>query len=256
MAIYGNIRFADLNEDGRPDAVGTQDGYSLDILLNATTSPTGVLARAFTPTKVIPIVESSRLLDIHIEPVGGTFAAADIDPSSLRLLSEGTGSVSSIAAVVDKGTIGDTDHNGVAELAAAFRMDDVAALFDGIHGKADVPVRIQGSLADGRRLCAPLTLPILGAGGSLAARVEPNPINPQGTLRFALDHKAEVTVRIFDATGRMVRTVWERRATEAGLVEVPVDGRTSAGTAMASGVYFYQIEVGGERSRGRFAILK
>jgi len=250
-------RFADFNEDGLPDMLGGA-GSSLFLILNTTGSSPGVLGRAFTTAKVTPIAKSSRLAEIHLEPIGGVFAAQDIDLGSLRLASDGTGSSSNVPASFAKGAvIEDANHNGILELVVPFRMSDLAALFDQLQGRREVPVRVQGSLQDQRALCAPLTLSIIAAGGgSLAAQVEPNPLNPRGMLRFVLDRKSEVTIRIFDASGRIVRKVWDRRHAEAGLVEVPIDGRNASGQTLASGVYFYQIDAGGKQSNGRFAVLK
>jgi hypothetical protein len=253
-----NARSADFNEDGRPDLLGC-GGSEVRVVLNPNTTPTGVLARVFTATgKMITVVPSSRTLDVYLEPSNAAFTAQDIDPTSIRMVSDGTGSISSIAAFVGKGTkIDDTDHNGMPELEATFRMEDVANLFDGIHGKAAVPVRVQASLLDTRRLCAPLTLTMyVTGGGSLAARIEPNPLNPQGTLKFSVRKAGPISVRLFDVKGRLVKTLWDRRNTQPGDQELAIDGRMPSGQPMSTGVYFYRIEMDGTSTSGRFAILK
>jgi hypothetical protein len=251
-------RIADFNEDGRPDIVRC-GGTQVSVFLNPNAAPTGVVGNAFVSnSKLITVVPSSRLFDVSLEPSAGTFNAQDIDPASIRMLSDGTGSVSSIAAYVGKGTtLGDTDHDGISEMAVPFRMDDLSRLFDRLHGKTSVAVRVQASLLDTRRLCAPLTMTInVNGGGAVAARVEPNPLNPQGTLKFSVSQAGPVTVRLFDAQGKLVRTIWERRATEPGDQEVAIDGRTSSGQLMSTGVYFYRIETKGTSTSGRFAVLK
>lgn len=257
-ALSYGLAFADLDEDGRPDLLAANFG-SLDVLLNPNTSATGTVARAFTSgAKMITVVPSSRTMDVYLEPMDGSFGAQDIDPASIRMLSDGTGSVSSIAAFTGKGaTIGDTDHDGVPDLAAAFRMVDMATLFDALGGKTAVSVRVQAALVDGRRLCAPLSMTVyVSGGGALAARVEPNPLNPQGTLRFSVAKAGPVTVRLFDARGRLVKTLWDRRAAEPGDQEVTIDGRTVSGQSMSTGVYFYRIETEDKSTSGRFAVLK
>jgi hypothetical protein len=166
--------------------------------------------------------------------------------------------MSSIAAAVEKGTtIGDTDHNGVPELTASFHMDDVAQLFDGVHGRMDAAVRMQATLLDARRLCAPFTIAIsVNGSGSLAARIEPNPLNPQGTLKFSVRKAGPISVRLFDVKGRLVKTLWDRRNTQPGDQELAIDGRMPSGQPMSTGVYFYRIEMDGTSTSGRFAILK
>ncbi|HEU4724343.1 MAG TPA: T9SS type A sorting domain-containing protein, partial [Candidatus Eisenbacteria bacterium] len=186
------------------------------------------------------------------------FTPTDVDPSTLRLFSAGTGSVSQIAASAPKsGVIGDTDKNDIPEYPACFATSDAAALFSLLRGKQDVPVRLEGSLTDGRRFCSSFTLPIIGKGtGAVAARVEPNPLNPEGTLRFTAKSPGAVTIRLFDVNGRLVRSLWNARATAPGPQEVRIDGKDGSGRTLRSGVYFYRIDGADLNETGRFTILK
>jgi hypothetical protein len=254
------IRTADYNEDGRPD-FALVAGSEARVLLNTNSVPTGVVARAFVnDRKIIAVTSSSNNLTARLEPADGSFTADAVDPLSLRLTSDGTGSMSSIAGGSAKaGVLGDTDRNGVAEFPVSFAMADVAKLFDGLHGKRDVTSHLEGSLHDGTRFCAPLVMSIVvggGGGGALAARVEPNPLNPNGVLRFSVDKTGPVTVRLFDLSGRLVRTIWDRRVATAGEQEVRIDGRDAGGRTMATGVYFFRIEADGPATSGRFTVLK
>jgi hypothetical protein len=257
-AGYG-LSVADLNGDGRPDVVAS-DGRALNVLLNTAPSPAGVSARAFTgDRKVIAVTSSSNTLQARVEPVDASFTAEEVDPASLRLTSDGTGSVSSIVGVTPKSmTLGDSDRNGVIEFPAGFAMADVARLFDGLHGKQDVSPHVEGSLRNGKRFCAPLAMAIIvkGGGGALAARVEPNPLNPTGVLRFSVERQGPVTVRLFDLSGRLIRTIWDRQTATAGVQEVAIDGRDAGGRTMATGVYFFRIEAEGRSASGRFTVLK
>jgi flagellar hook assembly protein FlgD len=100
-------------------------------------------------------------------------------------------------------------------------------------------------------------LNILGKGaGELSARVEPNPMNPQGRLRFLLDQPASVSIDLYDSSGRRIRSLMRNRSLPAGENEVTIDGRSSAGGQVASGIYYYKITAGEARSTGRFTILK
>lgn len=253
------IRFADYNEDGRPDILAPA-GSQVRLILNTTPGPNGVPARAFTgDRKTIAVTSSSNTFQARLEPVDAAFTADEVNPASLLLTSEGTGSVSSISAVTPKSTtLGDLDRNGVTEYPVSFAMADVARLFDGLHGKQSVNPHVEGSLRNGRRFCAPLAMKIVvtGGGGSLAARVEPNPLNPRGVLRFSVGKEGAVTVRLFDTNGRMVRTVWDHRVVAPGIQETPIDGRNAAGQSLATGVYFFRIEAEGRTTSGRFTVLK
>jgi len=64
----------------------------------------------------------------------------------------------------------------------------------------------------------------------------PNPFNPETVIEFGLRAEGLVSVRIYDATGRLVRVlVAENRP--AGAQSVRWDGRDSRGRALSSGVY-------------------
>jgi hypothetical protein len=249
----------DFNEDGRPDLAGSRGSAGFVELLNTTLTPAGVSARAFvSATKTIPAVPSSSSLCARVEPVAGTFQPTDVDGASIQMVSTGTGSVSSIPATYTKQVIvGDTDHNSIVEFPACFLMTDVARLFDGLRGKQEVHVEIQGSLLNGTRFCAPMRMTIVGkGGGALAGQVTPNPMNPRGVLRFTVEREGPVTVQLFDSRGHLVRTLWQAHKATPGAQEVPIDGFDSAGRPMAGGVYFFRIETAEHASTGRFVVLK
>jgi hypothetical protein len=253
-----NDTFADLNGDGRPDLVW--GGDFLTTILNTTPNALSVSSRSFVEQskRTIPIASSSASLCIRVEPIGDAFDPADVDPATLKLLSTGTGSVSEISAATTKSaTVGDTDGNNVAEYPACFAMSDVANLFSLLRGKQDAEVTIEGRLLDGRRICSRAVLPVVGTGNpQTAARIDPNPLNPEGVLRFATTTPGSVTIRVFDVHGRLARTIWNARSTATGPQEARIDGRDSAGRELRSGVYFFRIEGAGMSETGRFTILK
>jgi len=83
----------------------------------------------------------------------------------------------------------------------------------------------------------------------------PNPFNPSTTIAFGLDEPADVSLVIYDAAGRLVRTLVDRRY-EAGRFEEVWDGRDVSGTAVASGVYFYRLEAGPFSRTRKMVLLK
>jgi hypothetical protein len=71
----------------------------------------------------------------------------------------------------------------------------------------------------------------------------PNPFNPSTTIRFSLSGPAAVSLRIYDAGGRLVRTLVEEPLS-AGPHERAWDGADSRGAAVSSGVYLYRLDAG------------
>ncbi|HMB69667.1 MAG TPA: FG-GAP-like repeat-containing protein [bacterium] len=83
----------------------------------------------------------------------------------------------------------------------------------------------------------------------------PNPFRTGTTLRFALPVAGPVTVRVFDAAGRRVRTLADG-ARGRGEHAVTWNGRDDRGRPVASGVYWYEVRSGAARAQGRLARLR
>jgi len=69
----------------------------------------------------------------------------------------------------------------------------------------------------------------------------PNPFNPSTTLRFSLPADAEVSLSIYDLSGRRIVELISEDMPQ-GNHEVEWRGKDSGGLPVASGVYFYRLE--------------
>jgi len=189
--------------------------------------------------------------------VNASYRNTELNFRSMTLSSEGTGSVGQISAVELKtADEKDTDRDGIPDVPACFARADLVKLFDRIRGRQTVTAHLEGALFDGRRFCAKVDVDVEGGGRSLAASVSPNPLNPQATLRFSTSQDGFVRIRMFDLSGRLVRTMLDRPLVPAGDHQVVIDGRGASGEMLASGIYFYQVEALEGTLRGRFTILK
>jgi len=103
-----------------------------------------------------------------------------------------------------------------------------------------------------------------GTGGRLASANiynYPNPFNPERTtttLRYSLASSAQVSIKIYDAGGILVKNVIENSPMNAADEQAtPWDGRNGAGNIVANGVYFFVIESSaGERAVGKIAVIR
>ncbi len=98
-----------------------------------------------------------------------------------------------------------------------------------------------------------------GASGPRAYALHanvPNPFNPHTLIRYELPAPSSVTLRIFDASGRVVRTLASSETRGAGAHTVWWDGANDRGEAVASGAYFYRLEAGGETLSRKMMLLK
>jgi len=72
----------------------------------------------------------------------------------------------------------------------------------------------------------------------------PNPFNPTTQISYALPEQASVSLRVYDILGREVATLVNGQQGAGYYIET-WNGRTSAGSAVTSGVYFYRLEAKG-----------
>ena len=68
----------------------------------------------------------------------------------------------------------------------------------------------------------------------------PNPFNTATTIAFGLKEKGHVSLKIFDASGRLIRTLVEETRT-VGKYETVWNGLDDTGVKISSGVYFYRL---------------
>lgn len=83
----------------------------------------------------------------------------------------------------------------------------------------------------------------------------PNPFNPRTTIAYVVPSEGRVTVTVFDARGRVVRTLVDEPK-QPGEHTVSWDGRDDDGHPLASGVYFHRLEAGGFARVGKMVLVR
>ncbi|MFC1493537.1 FlgD immunoglobulin-like domain containing protein, partial [candidate division KSB1 bacterium] len=71
----------------------------------------------------------------------------------------------------------------------------------------------------------------------------PNPFNPVTTIRYQIPAPADVTLRIYNISGQLVKTLVSGRM-PAGYHNVRWDGTNRFGAKVGSGIYFYHLRAG------------
>jgi len=71
----------------------------------------------------------------------------------------------------------------------------------------------------------------------------PNPFNPGTNITFALPHRSDVTLIVYDALGRKIDVVFQGRA-EAGRHTARWEGTDASGRPVSSGTYFLRLTAG------------
>ena len=114
----------------------------------------------------------------------------------------------------------------------SYSMDSVIAIYDRFSKETNPVVAAPAS-------------PPLPQGTKLLANY-PNPSNPETWIPYYLETATEVTIYIYNITGRLVRTLdlgqhdagWYRDKSRAAYW----DGRNEVGERVASGIYFYTLQ--------------
>ena len=83
----------------------------------------------------------------------------------------------------------------------------------------------------------------------------PNPFSPSTEIRYSIPVAARVRLTIYDVNGRVVRRLTDRVLDADDYVET-WDGRTDAGEAVASGVYFYRLMADDRELERRMILLR
>jgi hypothetical protein len=94
--------------------------------------------------------------------------------------------------------------------------------------------------------------------GILNARNYPNPFSGTTNIAFRLSKQAQVTIKIYDFSGRPVRLLKDNEVMEVGSHngDITWDGKTDEGDELANGVYLCQIIMKTDNLESKQAVLK
>jgi hypothetical protein len=92
--------------------------------------------------------------------------------------------------------------------------------------------------------------------GVFAVKNYPNPFNPQTKIEFTLPQRGQVSVKIFNLRGELVRTLVDD-IREGAVVHIEAwNGTDDRGAAVSSGVYFYEVKTNGMTKINKMALVK
>jgi hypothetical protein len=96
---------------------------------------------------------------------------------------------------------------------------------------------------EGQQSASSIPIPVKPA----LASCSPNPFRNHTRISYALPNAGNVSLRVYDVTGRTVRTLASGHQ-KAGSYSVSWDARDSHGKQVPYGVYFYRLDTPGFRS--------
>ncbi len=83
----------------------------------------------------------------------------------------------------------------------------------------------------------------------------PNPFNPSTTFRYGLSEPAQVSLKVYNMLGQLVRTIVDEQQFE-GYHEAVWDGRNDIGATVSSGIYIYRMNAGSFVETKRMLLVK
>jgi hypothetical protein len=90
--------------------------------------------------------------------------------------------------------------------------------------------------------------------GLVLRQNSPNPFRSRTSIGFTLPASGRVTLRIYDASGRLVRELLDQRLSRDDH-NIIWNGRDEHGRAAAAGIYWYRLSFGGETVAKRLILL-
>jgi flagellar hook assembly protein FlgD len=86
-------------------------------------------------------------------------------------------------------------------------------------------------------------------------QVFPNPFNPSTSFRFRVRENTAVKLQIFNLNGQLVRTLVDGNLAPKVYKE-RWNGRNEKGHPVASGIYFYRLQIGRQIWNGKIQMIK
>ena len=97
--------------------------------------------------------------------------------------------------------------------------------------------------------------PVKNDPAILAVSSAPNPFGVSTEIRFGISTASRVTVTVYDTRGRVIAEVFDGVLAE-GPHALAWDGKTAAGDAVPSGIYFYRLRAGATEVTSKAVVVR
>ncbi len=230
------LALGDFNGDGRLDLV-------LDEFDGA-----GTFDTAIKPGQGNGIFGARSVLTFDTRGVAGI---GDIDGDGRQDIATGSAAGSAVLLGNGNGTFGSKIGVGPTLFRALHDMDG-----DGRPEIIGTRSRYDNLFFVLKNTAALTSAPLPGTPASVAlAQSIPNPARDGVAISFTIPQRGQVSIRLYDVSGRMVRTLYDGPA-EAGSHTVRWDRRSASGQRVAPGLYFYDLNVEGARLTRRLVVVE
>ena len=265
-SIGWGITSGDIDMDGIPELIGTGPGYPSSSW-EAGTAPRWVTIVDFSGEGDVedPANYSVRNIEFPV-PSELMFTTVNRDSAgTMTTYLEGSGGAAHQFAY-----LGDVDGDGANEVAMTFQAvsDSVFVISEVFNPDDSTYTRTVTERGPNPHRVIMRVL----SGDGISTRIShdrviiptdfvlhsnyPNPFNPSTTFSFTLPLDKRISVRIYDMTGRLIRTLINDEHYAEGTHSVDWNGLGDSGMAVASGQYIYTLEWGQFRHARRMVLVK
>jgi hypothetical protein len=84
----------------------------------------------------------------------------------------------------------------------------------------------------------------------------PNPFNPNTTIQYTIPINRKVSIKVYNITGQLVRTLVDNELVNAGTHSVVWNGKNEFGRTVSTGMYLYSLEWAGIKKVKRMTLVK
>ena len=99
-------------------------------------------------------------------------------------------------------------------------------------------------------------VPVLWNADYADELVYPNPTWGETTIEFSIDAPTRTSCRIFDASGRLIRTLFDEQILEAGRYQIVWDGLDANRQQATSGIYRYSMNTANGPINGQIVLQR
>jgi hypothetical protein len=179
-----------------------------------------------------------------LQPTGSAISQAryNANPSYSAIISQITTNASSVQARVMM-------EGFSYDLIRDDRAGANGGIMDRVHHLYDVITWLQNTVDQ------PVGTPKVPLQTTLAQNY-PNPFNPSTSIEFTLRDRTRVNLRVYDVSGKLVRTLLNEDRPSGEVHRVTWDGRNDAGETVSSGVYFYRLVASDFTQTKKMVLLK
>ena len=265
------ITVGDMDNDGNMELIGSGPSYSSSAFEGGQ-SPVWVRIAEFNGGD--PEVASNYAIEdlVYEEGFDSDGSAFDtVERDSAGVMTSFMESGNNGPEFVSKlAYLGDPDLDGQQEVALGFQgVDDSTFVYGEVFNPSDSTYTRTTTSATS--YANRVFLRVI-SGSGLAVSIEderiiipsdyrlhdnyPNPFNPTTTISFTLPIDKAISVKVYDMTGRLVRTIVNNQFYAEGFHEVTWDATNDAGQTVASGSYLYSLEYGNFRQSKTMVLVK